>query len=152
VKRLQEFKMIYVSTCLDKSDAVSLAFRKLCRWAEPRGLLTPETRFVGLLLDIPFITSMEKCRYWAGITFPENIKIPGDASLTAIPQGLYASYFLQGNWAVTLKSLTGFNHGWLPESGYALKEVTGIQVFSENPAFKPSETIEREIFIPIRPA
>ncbi len=151
-KRLQGFTLIYLSTCLGKSDAISMAFRKLSQWAEPRGLLGNETRFVGILLDIPFITSVENCRYWAGITFPGQIKLPKESSVTEIPDGLYANYSLQGNLLTTVKSLAFFNHGWLPESGYAIKDVLGYEVYSENPANKPSETIEREILIPVRPA
>ena len=151
-KRVQGFGVIYMSTCLDKSDAISLAFRKLSQWAAPRGLLSPETRFVGILLDIPFITSIEKCRYWAGITFPELAKLPKEASVTQIPAGLYANYRMKGNLPATVKSLAFFNHGWLPQSGYAIKEVMGYEVYSGNPSNKPSETIEREILIPVRPA
>jgi AraC family transcriptional regulator len=151
-KRLLGYSVIYLSTCLDKSDAISLAYRKLCQWAGPRGLLTTETRFVGMLLDIPFITPIEKCRYWAGITFPEHVKLPGEASVAQIPDGLYANYRLKGNLLSIVKSLAFFNHGWLPESGYSLKDVLGYEVYLENPANKPSETIDREILIPVRPA
>jgi len=151
-KRLQGFNVIYISTCLDKSDAVSLAFRKLCNWAEPRGLLNAETRFIGTLLDIPFITSVEKCRYWAGITFPAAIKLPKDASVAQIPDGIYANYRLNGNLVTTVKSLAWFSHCWLAENGYSIREILGYEVYSENPANKPSETIDREILIPVRPA
>ena len=151
-KRMQGFRVVYSSTCLNTNDAISLAYRKLCQWAEPRGLLMPETRFIGLLLDIPFITSIEKCRYWAGITFPEHCIIPREASIAQIPDGLYANYRINGNLLTTLKSLAFFNHGWLPENGYSLKDIMGYEVYSENPANKPSETIDREIMIPVRPA
>jgi AraC family transcriptional regulator len=151
-KRLQGFGVTYMSTCLNESDAISMAFRKLCLWAGPRGLLTQETRFVGTLLDIPFITPIEKCRYWAGITFPEHISLPKDASVTSIPYGLYAHYRFTGNLLATLKSLAFFNHGWLPENGLSIKEVLGYEIYSENPADKPSETIDRQILIPVCPA
>lgn len=151
-KRLRGFEVIYLSTCLNKSDAISLAYRKLCQWAEPRGLLTTETRYVGMLLDIPFITSIEKCRYWAGITFPEQVKLSREASVAKIPDGLYANYSLKGNLLATLKSLAFFSHGWLAESGYSIKDILGYEVYSENPANKSSETIDREILIPVRPA
>lgn len=152
VKKVQETKVIYLNTCLDTSDAVSLAFRKLCQWAEPRGLISAETRFVGMLLDIPFITPLEKCRYWAGITFPGHIKLPKEVSLAEIPMGFYANYILNGNLLSTLKSLMYFNHVWLAESGYSMKDLFGYEIYSENPANKPSELIEREILIPVRPA
>jgi AraC family transcriptional regulator len=151
-KRLTGFTVIYVSTCLDKSDSISLAFRKICQWAGPRGLLTSETRYIGMLLDIPFITPMEKCRYWAGISYPGNLKLPGEASVAEIPGGLYAGYRLTGNLLSSLKSLLFFNHGWLGENGYAIQDLLGYELYNENPANRPSETIEKEILIPVRPA
>jgi DNA gyrase inhibitor GyrI len=105
-----------------------------------------------MLLDIPFITPIEKCRYWAGITFPEHVKLPREASITQIPEGHYANYRLTGNLLSTIKSLSFFFHGWLAESGYSIKDALCYDVYSENPANKPSETIEREILIPVCPA
>jgi AraC family transcriptional regulator len=151
-RKIQGFKVIYQSTCLDKSDAISLTYRKLCSWAGPRGLITPQTRFLGMLLDIPFITSLEKCRYWAGITIPENVILPKEANVVEIPSGLYANYSLTGNLSAIVKSLVFFNHRWLSENGYAIKDLLGYEIFAENPANKPSDTIEREILIPVRPA
>jgi AraC family transcriptional regulator len=151
-KRMAGFSVIYVSTCLDKSDSISLAFRKLCQWAVPRGLITDETRFIGMLLDIPFITPLEKCRYWAGITFPGSSKLPGEANITEIGGGLYANFQLTGNLLSTLKTLMYFNHSWLPENGYVMQDIRGYEVFSGNPADRPAETIEKEILVPVRPA
>jgi DNA gyrase inhibitor GyrI len=107
---------------------------------------------MGMLLDIPFITPKEKCRYWAGISYPGNLKLPGEASVVEIPGGLYASYRLTGNLLSTLKSLLFFNHGWLAENGYAMQDLLGYELYSENPANRPSEAIEKEILIPVRPA
>ncbi len=149
-KQQQSYKMLYTSCCLTSEDAISLAFRELCRWAKPRGLLTSETRYTGLLLDIPFITPMERCRYWAGISIPSHIELPKGSSVTEIPAGLYASYSIKGNLAAMVKSLVCFSHGWLSESGFTIKSINGYEVFSENPADRPSETIAREIMIPVR--
>lgn len=98
------------------------------------------------------MTSVEKCRYWAGITFPSAIKLPKDASVAQIPDGIYANYRLNGNLVTTVKSLAYFSHCWLAENGYSIREILGYEVYSENPANKPSETIDREILIPVRPA
>jgi AraC family transcriptional regulator len=152
VKKVKSMRLLYLSTCLNNKDAISLAYRKLCNWAAPRGLLTPETRFVGMLLDIPFITSIEKCRYWTGISVPELVKLPADASVTEIPDGLYAGYQIEGSLLSTMKSLAYLNHGWLGANGYSVNKLLGYEVYSENPANKPSETIIREMLVSVRPA
>jgi len=51
-----------------------------------------------------------------------------------------------------VKSLIFFSHGWLKQSGLSIKSINGYEFFAENPAEKPSETIMREIRIPVCPA
>jgi DNA gyrase inhibitor GyrI len=65
---------------------------------------------------------------------------------------LYAGYRLTGNLLSSLKSLLFFNHGWLGENGYAIQDLLGYELYNENPANRPSETIEKEILIPVCPA
>lgn len=151
-RKLNGFKIVYLSTCLNDDDAISIAYRKLSNWAKPRGLLNSETRFVGMLLDIPFITKIEKCRYWAGITVPKYAELPREATVTEIPEGLFASYMIEGDLLTTVKSLLYLNHGWLAENGYSINKLLGYEVFSENPANKPSETITREMLVSVHPA
>ena len=142
----------YVSTCLDNTDAITHAFRELTDWAVPRMLINAETRFIGMLLDIPFITPLNKCRYRAGITLNSKSGLLKDASSTEIPKGIYASYRAKGNIMAIVKSLIFFKHCWLDTSGYQLKDICGFEIFDVNPADKPSEQIAREILIPVKPS
>ncbi|MEI6173353.1 MAG: hypothetical protein WCR01_06335 [Bacteroidota bacterium] len=38
------------------------------------------------------------------------------------------------------------------ESGYQIAEITGFELYNENPANKPYENIRRTISIPVKPA
>jgi AraC family transcriptional regulator len=151
IKKVTAAKLAFAATCLDTPDAVTDVFRKLCKWAEPRELITPETKFIGILLDIPFITPLEKCRYWACITIKDSFNSKKHG-ITEIPSGTYATYSYKGNIVSTIRSLGYFRHTWLENSGYEIKDVKGFEVYSENPAFKPAEQIKREIHIPVKPA
>jgi len=152
VSKVAGITMAFVSTCLGEPDAITNAFRTLHHWAAPRNFITSQTKYIGVLLDIPFITSIDKCRYQAGISIPSGI-IPGkEISIAEMKNGLYAAFSLKGNLQNTLKNLIMFNHGWLNEAGYILKDITGYEVYSENPAFKPVEQIERRLFVPIKTA
>lgn len=151
-KALAGIPVSYVSTCLDHPDAITHAFRELTNWAIPRMLITAETRFIGMLLDIPFITPLNKCRYRAGISLQSKTGLLKSAGITEIPQGIYASYRVKGNMMAIVKSLIFFKHGWLDKSGYQLSDITGFELFDVNPADKPSEQIEREILIPVTPS
>jgi AraC family transcriptional regulator len=152
IKRITGLKLAFVSTCLDKPDAITTAFRKLCKWAEPRELISHDTKYIGNLLDIPFITPIEKCRYRACITIPEQFTSKNNSGITEMSPGTYGSYEMKGNMLAVVKSLVCFRHGWLENSGYELRDITGYEMFSENPAHKPAEQITREILIPIKSA
>jgi AraC family transcriptional regulator len=151
VSKVAGFTMAYVVTLLADSDAITKAFRALHQWAAPRNLIGSQTRYIGVLLDIPFITSIDKCRYWAGISIPTGMQTGKEITNYEMKSGLHAMFSMKGDLRNVLKNLVIFRHGWLDEAGYTLKDITGYEVFSDNPAFKPIEKIERRLFIPIKP-
>jgi AraC family transcriptional regulator len=151
-KQFAGMHVAYVSTCLDNPDAITHAFRELTNWALPRFLINADTKFIGMLLDIPFITPLDKCRYRAGITLNTKPALKKDVSTTEIPQGTFASYRVKGNTMAIVKSLIYFKHCWLDPSGYQIKDISGFEIFDVNPADKPSEQIAREIIIPVIPS
>jgi len=152
VKMNRSLNVAFLDAHLGDEDAIPNIFKALTRWAEPRDLITGDTRFIGMLLDMPFFTEYEKCRYRACISLPEGASAPKDIGFTSIPGGKYACYTMTGPIRSVFKSLVNFSHGWLTRSGYQIAEITGFEIFSENPAVKPYESIERQVFIPVKPA
>ena len=152
VKTIRSLNVAFMDSHLGDEDAIPNAFKALNRWAEPRDLITPDTKFIGILLDMPFFTTYDKCRFRACITLPFGVSAPKDISSTTIPGGKYASYSMKGPIQSVFKSLMAFSHGWLDQSGYQIAEITGFELYTENPALKPYESIQRQIFIPVKPA
>ncbi|PKP21676.1 MAG: hypothetical protein CVU05_06280 [Bacteroidetes bacterium HGW-Bacteroidetes-21] len=150
VKSITGLTVAFISTLLDDRDAITHAFRDVKQVASARMMINQETKFMGMLLDIPFITPLEKCRYRAGITVSSTMQIPRELSTTKIPHGPYASYKVKGNTMSVVKSLIYFKHSWLDGSGYQLKDITGYEIFDSSPADRPSEQIVREILIPLK--
>jgi AraC family transcriptional regulator len=151
-KRQSEKRMYFMQTQLDSPDAITLAFQKLFHWADPRGLITHETQYIGLLLDVPFITPIEKCRYKVCITSDLHSAEHKQIGTIAMMPGLYASYSMKGDIYSLVKSLVYCNHYRLPNSGYSIREDTCFEIFEENPTEKPIEQIRREVLLPVRPA
>jgi AraC family transcriptional regulator len=152
VKMFRSLNVAFMDSHLGDDDAIPNTFKALTRWAEPRDLLTTDTQFIGILLDMPFFTAYDKCRFRACITLPSGVTVPKDIGSTIIPGGKYASYSMQGTIQGVFKSLLAFSHGWLSQSGYQVAEVTGFELYNENPATRPYESIQRQIFIPVKPA
>jgi AraC family transcriptional regulator len=151
VKTFRSLKVAFIDSHLGEEDAIANAFKALTRWAEPRELITPDTQYVGIFLDMPFFTEYEKCRFRACITLPEEISIPKEIGTLTIPHGKYASFSMKGSIQCVFSNLIAFRHGWLEESGYQIAEIVGFELYSENPAKKPYESIQRQIFVPVKP-
>jgi len=152
VKTIRSLKVAYLDTHLGEEDAIASVFKSLTRWAEPRDLITRDTQFIGIILDMPFFTEYGKCRYRACITLHENVAISKETGVTTIPEGRYATFSMKGTIQSVFKNLMTFSHGWLVESGYQIAEITGFEIYAANPAKQPYENIQRQIFIPIKPA
>jgi AraC family transcriptional regulator len=152
VIRLSSLKVAFIDSHLGHSNVVSNTFRTLTNIMAPRDLINQQTRFIGIFLDLPFFTELNKCRFRASITLPENDVIPKEIVLGEIPENKYATYSVKGSIADTLKSLVTFKHNWLDSSGYQIAETIGYEEYPINPASKDYEKIIRKIYIPIKPA
>ena len=152
VKTIRSLKVAFMDSHLGDEDSIPNIFQALTLWAGPRELINPDTRFIGVLLDLPFFTEYEKCRFRACITLPNDIVVPKEIGLATIPEGKYACYGIKGSMQHFFRSLVKFRHGWLDQSGYQIAEITGFELYSENPAAKPYESIQRQVFIPVKPA
>jgi AraC family transcriptional regulator len=150
IRHAAGMQLAYVVTTLGNKDAITHAFRRITDWAQSRLLIQQQTKFVGMLLDIPLITPLEKCRYRASITVSSKEGLPKGVEVIEMPGGRYASYRVKGNIQHTIKSLGYFKHFWLDNSGFQLKDITGFEIFDENPALKPAEQINRELLIPVK--
>jgi AraC family transcriptional regulator len=151
VKTVRSLNIAFIESHLGDEDAIPNAFRVLTRWAEPRDLITKETQYIGVLLDMPFFTEFEKCRFRACISVPGTFSATRETGFMKIPDGRYATYLFTGTVRNVFRSLIAFRHGWLNQSGYRIAEVTGFELYPENPARTPYESINRRIFIPVRP-
>jgi AraC family transcriptional regulator len=150
IKPAAGMQVAYIVTTLADKDSITRAFREITDWAQSRFLIQQQTKFVGMLLDIPLITPLEKCRYRAGITVSSKENLPRGVEVMEMPGGKYASYQVKGNIQHTIKSLVYFKHFWLDNSGFQLKDIRGFELYEENPALKPAEHINRELLIPVR--
>jgi len=152
VKTMRSLKVAFMDSHLGEEDAITNAFKALTRWAEPRDLVTSDTKYAGIFLDMPFFTEFEKCRFRACITIAESISLPKEIGTVSIHDGKYATFSMKGSVQSVFSNLIAFRHGWLNESGYQISEIMGFELYDENPARKPYESIQRQIFIPVKPA
>lgn len=66
------------------------AWGKLCAHLGKKGLLGPDTRYIGLCHDDPDVTPADKIRYDACATVPEDFEPAGEIGVQEIEGGEYA--------------------------------------------------------------
>ena len=152
VKTMRSLKVAFIDSHLGDEDAIPNTFKALTRWAEPRELITADTQYVGVFLDMPFFTEYGKCRFRACISLPERVLVPKEISTFIIPARKYATFSMKGSIRSVFNNLIAFRHVWLEQSGYQIAEIIGFELYTENPAKKPYESIQRQIFVPVKPA
>jgi AraC family transcriptional regulator len=152
VVNLSSLKVAFIDSHLGHENAVSNAFEVLFRKAAPRDLIDSQTRFIGIFLDLPFFTEMNKCRFRACISIPGAIDIPKEIAVCEIPGKKYATFPVKGDLHDTVKDLVSFRHHWLENSGYKIAEPVGYEEYSVNPATDLYQNIDRKLFIPVEPA
>lgn len=152
VKTVRSLNVAFIESHLGDEDAIPNAFKTLTRWAAPRDLITADTQYIGIPLDMPFFTEFERCRFRACISVQEAFPASKETGFMNIPDGRYATYLFTGTIQNVFRSLVTFRHGWLDQSGYQIAEITGFERYAGNPAKTPYESINRRIFIPVKPA
>jgi AraC family transcriptional regulator len=137
-------------TTLSHRENIPFAFKSLIQWAIPQNIITSSTKYFGILLDIPYLTSPDKCRYLCGIDISSMIKPTKGIVIMPFEKGLYINYKMAGNMYETLNSLIALNHNYIDSMGYTISEMICFEQFEESPAIRPYEKINRTLYVPIK--
>jgi AraC family transcriptional regulator len=144
------FNIACIQTTLSHKENISFAFKSLLQWAIPQGLIRPDSKYFGIWLDFPFITSYAKCRFLCGIEVNPDVKPTKGISILPFNKGQYLSYSTTGNINETLHSLIALNHVYIDSMGYSISDMICYEQFAENPVEKPYEKNTRKLLLPVK--
>ncbi len=114
-------------------DDVGRTWRGLMKWAGPRGLLGPTTRFCGIAYDDPEVTAPEKLRYDAAFTIASDVPTEGDIGSQTIDGGRYAVATHRGSYQAIAGTYARFCGEWLPLSGHELRSAPALEFYLNSP-------------------
>ncbi len=151
VKKLPELHVAYIRH-IGPYHGIPEAFKKLDRWAGPRGLINfPETKFLGVYHDNPEITEESKLRSSACITVPEDTPVEGEVGKMTIPGGLFAVAHVEINEDQYAEAWDKLMGEWFPESGYQPDDRMCYEVYLNDPEQHPKGKHIVDICEPVRP-
>jgi AraC family transcriptional regulator len=79
----------YTGNYIGNSQLFAELFGKLCGWAGPKGLITPETVFLSSYQDDPRVTPPDELQLNVCMSIPDRTEVDGDIQKKTLPGGRY---------------------------------------------------------------
>ncbi len=116
VKELSKMQLAYVTQI--GMDKVGVAFEKLMKWAEPKGIMaSPNLKAVTIYHDSPKITTSDKVRVSAAFTIDELVQTSGEVS----KRDLFPGKCIVSKMTISISQFQKAWEGlfvWMSDNGY----------------------------------
>jgi AraC family transcriptional regulator len=126
------------------------AFDRLSVWAGARGLIGPETRFLGLYHDDPTEVAEAKLRSDACLTIPEGVAGEGEVTVTSLPATRVACFTFKGPYAELEAPYHWLYGTWLPASGEEPADLPCFEEYLNDPKALPPTEWLTAVYLPLR--
>lgn len=148
VKELPPMQVVFLRH-VGPYPEVGATWGRLMAWAGMRGLLGPGMKPIGIVHDDPDVTPAEKVRYDAAVTVNRPVQPEGDFGVMEIAGGRYAVATHKGPHEELGKTYQRIFGGWLPKSGYALRDVPAFEQYLNSPQNTRPEDLLTLIHVPL---
>lgn len=132
-------------------QGIGAVFDRLMAWAGPRGLVGPETRFIGLYHDDPGSVPAAALRADACLTVPEAVAAEGEVTIHALPATRIAALRFRGPYAELEAAYAWLYGTWLPGSGEEPGELPAMEDYLNDCRTLPPAEWLTDVMIPLRP-
>jgi len=158
VRILPEYRVAYARVMdgfNDQSPKIMKAFEKVIKWVQARDLMGPQSLVLGISLDNPEVTPLDKCRYDACVTVPAGTRGEGEIGVYDIPQGKYAVYRVEGKYATIYQEMVKhwqrLMSEWFPDSGYQPDDRPCFEIYRETEEEMKAGKYVVDICEPVKP-
>lgn len=131
-------------------DGLDDAFRRLLKWARPKGLLAdPEFKLARIFYDSFKITEANKVRMSVCLLLKDRVEVGGEVGLTTIEKGK----FIVGHFEVKPKDFEkswSSLYIWMNENGYKKADRNPFEIFHNNFKEHPKGKARVDMYIPIQ--
>ncbi len=131
-------------------DQCGPTWDSLCAWAGPKGLLGPNTVFLGICHDDPDVTPAEKIRYDACVTVGGQVEAEGQVGIQDVHGGEYAVTTYKGPYTGIFNAYNELVGQWLPRNGREPADKPCYEVYLNDPKSTPPAELLTEIYLPLK--
>jgi AraC family transcriptional regulator len=125
------------------------AFERLMAVAATTGLLTPDTRSIGVFYDDPASVPESELRAAVCITVPDGWTPSGELTEAHIEGGRYARIVHTGSYAELKTAYDWLYQTWLPNSAEEPRDLPCIEEYLNNPRQVPAKDLETAVMMPL---
>ncbi|MFD1735030.1 GyrI-like domain-containing protein [Bacillus salitolerans] len=122
---------------------------ELINWAKRKEIINRNTRLIGMSIDDPEVTPLDKCRYDIAITVEEPIESNGFIGAGIFNGGLTAALHYKDTIDNLQEAYDYFFDEWLPRSRYKPRHLPAFEIYHESPPKINFEQLNMDICIPI---
>jgi AraC family transcriptional regulator len=130
-------------------NQVGATWGRLMTWAGMRGLLGPNMKLLGIVYDDPDVTPPDKVRYEAAVTVSSVVEPEGEFGVMEFAAGNYGVITHRGPYEELGKTYQKIYGGWLPKSGYDLRDVPAFEQYLNSPQNTKPEDLATLIHVPL---
>jgi AraC family transcriptional regulator len=149
IKLMPSFHVAYITRQHGDSERIEKLFDKLRRWAGMKGLLTEETRFLGIELNNPKVTAPDKSRYYACVTVPTDIAPEQEIGITNIAASRCATAHFEGAQNEIAPAYDELFRKFLPENGYQPADMPAYEIYYDNSRKIPGKEFSLDLCVPV---
>lgn len=128
---------------------IGTAFERLFAWAFGRGLMSPQTRAIGVYYDDPDAVAAKDLRADAGLVIGPDVAVDGDLRILEVAGGRHAVLHHKGPYAELNKAYRWLYREWLPKSGEQCADRPIFEEYLNNPRALPPEQWLTDICLPL---
>lgn len=148
IKQLEPMRVAFVRH-IGPYDQCGSAWEKLCAHLGKKGMLGPDTAYIGLCHDDPDVTPHDKIRYDACCTVTEEFEPMGDVGVTVIDGGDYAMTTHLGPFDKLGETYAKLFGEWLPRSGRECRSAPSLEFYLTDPENTDPEDYVTDIYAPL---
>ncbi len=124
-------------------------WEELVAWAAPKGILGPETIFLGVCYDNPQITPADQIRYDACVSLDEHQQAVGDVNEMEVGGRSYAVATHKGPYSSLGSVYDYIYHVWAGKSGKTLESGPCIEIYKNDPQDTAPEDLLTDVYVPL---
>jgi len=148
VKELPPMRLVFLRH-VGPYNEVGTTWGRLMTWAGTRGLLGPNMKLLGIVYDDPDVTPLDKIRYEAAVTVSGAVQPEGEFGLMEFAAGAYGVVTHKGPYEELARAYQRVYGGWLPGSGYRLRDVPAFEQYLNSPQNTKPEDLVTLIHLPL---